>query len=311
MLWFYIIISIPDRPVPASYKVIVSMHVFILGMGHVGKALATKLRTEGHRVTGSTTTPGKVEDLSQYADHIVVLMGAEKEKLKAAAEGCDVIITTVAPNVKNTRTIEERHQHYADVLVASCHSAREACDRVIFLSSFSVYGDGSGAPGPVTEATPTANHEEPSSRYYQEAEREVLQNAGGCVLRFPDMYGAPGDLSFEERVAMCHEYFGGKAIFSADAPLYAIHFEDVVEAVHHALTNGLSGTYNVCDNDNLPATNQQVFDAICDRADMPRLEFLDQIKAPLKKISAAKIYASGYAVQHPDPNAQLFETRET
>ena len=308
MLWFYIIISIPDRPAPASYKVITSMHVFILGMGHVGKALATKLRAEGHRVTGSTTTSGKVEDLSQYADHVAVLRGAESEKLRNAAEGCDVIIATVAPNVKNTRTVEERHQHYVDVLVASCRSAREACDRVIFLSSFSVYGDGSGAPGPVTEDTPTANHEEPSSRYYQEAEHEVLKNAGGCVLRFPDMYGAPGDLSFEERVAMCHEYFGGKAIFSADAPLYAIHFEDVVEAVHHALTNDLSGTFNVCDNDNLPATNKRVFDAICAAKGLSPLEFLDQIKAPLKKISAQKLYDTGYRVSHPDPNASLFET---
>ena len=120
------------------------------------------------------------------------------------------------------------------------------------------------------------------------------------------MYGAPGDLSFEQRVALCHEYFGGKAIFSADAPLYAIHFEDVVDAVLHSLYGDLQGTYNVCDEDNLPHTNQQVFDAICDAADMPRLEFLDQIKAPLKKISASKFYDTGYRVQHPDPNAHLF-----
>ena len=283
------------------------MHVFILGMGHVGKALAVKLRDDGHRVTGSTTTPGKVEDLSQFADEVVVLRGAESDKLKAAAEGCDVIIATVAPNVKNTRTVEERHQHYADVLVDSCRSAREACDRVIFLSSFSVYGDGSGAPGPVTEQTPTGNHDEPSSRYYQQAEQQVLHNSGGCVLRFPDMYGAPGDMNFEERVAMCHEYFGGKAIFSADAPLYAIHFEDVVAAVLHALNNDLKGVFNVCDNDNLPASNKQVFDAICAAKQLPPLEFLDQIKAPLKKISAQKLYATGYSVAHADPNAHFFE----
>ena len=77
-----------------------------------------------------------------------IIISIPNRTSSAAAEGCDVIIATVAPNVKNTRTVEERHQHYADVLVASCHSARQACDRVIFLSSFSVYGDGSGAPGP-------------------------------------------------------------------------------------------------------------------------------------------------------------------
>lgn len=282
------------------------MQIFILGMGHVGKALAARLRADGHRVTGSTTTPEKVEALREHADEVVVLRGSETEKLQAAAQGCDAIIVTVAPDVKKTRTIEERHEHYNEVLVRSCASAQASNPRVIFLSSFSVYGDGGEAPGPVTEETPTSNHEEPSSRYYQAAEAEALAGSSGCVLRFPDMYGAPGDLSFEQRVGLCHQYFDGKAIFSAGAPLYAIHFEDVVESVLHALDKELVGTYNVCDNENLPHTNKQVFDAICQQADMPPLEFLNQIKAPLKKISAEKIYATGYQVQHPDPNAHLF-----
>lgn len=281
------------------------MDIFILGMGHVGKALAARLRVAGHRVTGSTTTPGKVSELEQHADRVVILRGSETEKLARAAVGCDAIIVTVAPNVRNTRTVEERHQHYADVLVASCHSARLACPQVIFLSSFSVYGDGGAGDLPVDEQTPTSNNEEPSSRYYQAAEREVLTHPQGCVLRFPDMYGAPGDLSFAQRVALCHEYFGGKAIFSADAPLYAIHFEDVVAAVIHALDNNLQGIFNVCDNDNLPGTNRQVFDALCRENGLPPLEFLDQIKAPLRKISAARLYATGYRVRHPDPNAHL------
>ncbi|MEH6568272.1 MAG: NAD-dependent epimerase/dehydratase family protein [Halioglobus sp.] len=281
------------------------MHIFILGMGHVGKALAANLRSAGHKVTGSTTTPDKVAQLEQYADQVVVLRGSETDKIVAASRDCDAIIATVAPNVKNTRTVEERHQHYADVLVASCRSAASACDHVIFLSSFSVYGDGGAGIEPVSEATPTGNSEEPSSRYYQEAENEVLKNTEGCVLRFPDMYGAPEDMSFEQRVAMCHEYFGGKAIFSANAPLYAIHFEDVVNAVIHALNNRLAGIFNVCDNNSLPATNKVVFDAICEKIDLSPLEFLDQIKAPLKKISAQKIYDTGYNVKHPDPNAEV------
>jgi nucleoside-diphosphate-sugar epimerase len=286
------------------------MNIFILGMGHVGKALAARLRAMGHRVTGSTTTLDKVPELENHADTVVVLKGSETDKLAEAARGCDTIIVTVAPNVRNTRTVEERHKHYADVLVASCHSARLACPHVIFLSSFSVYGDGGSGDAPVSEDTPTSNSEEPSSRYYQEAEQEVLGNPEGCVLRFPDMYGAPGDLSFAQRVGMCHEYFGGKAIFSADAPLYAIHFEDVVNAVIHALDNNLRGIFNVCDNDNLPGTNKQVFDAICQESDLPLLEFLNQIKAPLKKISAARLYATGYRVTHPDPNAHLLAVKE-
>ena len=198
------------------------MKIFILGMGHVGKALATKLHDDGHKVVGSTTTPDKVSELEKMADQVFVLKGSETEKVIAAAKDCDAIVVTVAPNVRNTRTIEERHEHYNEVLVNSCMSAQQACSRTLFLSSFSVYGDGGAGSLAIDEETPTGNHEEPSSKYYQLAEQQILKNSGGCVLRFPDMYGAPGDLNFPERVKMAHEYFAGKAIFSADAPLYAI-----------------------------------------------------------------------------------------
>lgn len=281
------------------------MKVLILGLGHVGKAVAAKLKKDGHTVVGTTTTPAKVAELETLVDQVFVLKGAETDKVAAAAQGCDAIIATVAPNVRNTRTKEEREVHYHEALELSCQSAAQACPRVIFLSSFSVYGDGGEDSAPISELTPTSNHEEPSSKYYQKAEQKVLANTQGCVLRFPDMYGAPGDIDFPQRVKMAIEYFGGKAIFGADAPLYAIHFDDVVSSVYHALSNDLTGTYNVCDNDNIPETNKTVFDAICDDNDWLRLEFLNQIKAPNRKISADKFYATGYKVAHGDPNAAV------
>ena len=119
------------------------------------------------------------------------------------------------------------------------------------------------------------------------------------------MYGAPGDLSYPERVRLAHDHFGGKTVFSSDAPLYCIHYFDVVRAIRHAIEHELTGVFNVCDDDNLPYTNRQVFDALCDSQALPRLEFLDHIKAPNRRISAQRIYATGYRIEHPDPNAEL------
>jgi nucleoside-diphosphate-sugar epimerase len=281
------------------------MKIFILGMGHVGKALAKRFRAEGHSIVGSTTTPAKVEELSQHADQVVVLKGSESAKVAAAALGCDAIVVTVAPNIRKTRTKEERETEYHEVLEKSCLSAAAVSPRVIFLSSFSVYGNGGDGTTAIDENTPTANHEEPSSKFYQAAERAVLSAPEACVLRFPDMYGAPGDMSFTERVKMAHSYFGGKVVFGAGAPLYCIHFEDVVASVKHAIDKSLCGTFNVCDNDNLPYTNKEVFDAITDREGLSRLDYLDQIQAPNRKISAQKIYTTGYNVVHGDPNAEI------
>ena len=283
------------------------MRILILGLGNIGRTLAERLRSSGHFVVGTTTTPGKVEPLASVVDEVAVLFGHESDKVAKAASGCDAIVVTVAPDARKSRTVEEREESYHRVLVDTCQSAARACAHVIFASSFSVYGDGGGSSEPIDESTPCSNHEEPSSKYYQLAEQAVLGAAEGCVLRFPDMYGAPGDLSYPDRVRMCHEYMGGKAIFSASAPLYCIHYLDVVAAIEHALRNRLTGVFNVCDDNKLPYSNQQVFDAICDDESLPRLEFLDQIKMPNRRISAAKLYATGFRIEQPDPNTPLVE----
>ncbi len=279
--------------------------LLILGLGHVGKALAQRFRADGVRVIGTTTTPAKVEPLLEFADAVHVLRGTDAQRIREIGADCDAIVATVAPNVRQARNREEREATYRDALVASCESAAAANPRVVFLSSFSVYGEGGPGEGPIAEDTPVQNQDEPSARYYNLAEQAVLGAGAGCVLRLPDIYGAPGDLSFADRVKLAHEIMGGKGPFSADARLYIIHFLDVVAAAEHALRNKLSGIYNVCVNEGLPQTNAEVFGELCRRNDLPELEFLNQIKAPTRKISADKIYASGWRPAHTDPDFPL------
>ena len=284
------------------------MRVLILGLGNVGRPLAGLLREAGHTVVGTTTTPSKRDDLLSVADEVHVLRGNERDKVIAAAEGADAVVVTVAPNVRQARNLEEREATYREALVDSCESAAAACNRVIFLSSFSVYGDGGPGETPITEDTPTSNHEEPSSRYYQEAERAVLASGQGCVLRLPDIYGAPGDLDFAGRVKLGHQLMGGKVPFGPHAPLYCINYLDVVDAAFHALEKNLTGVFNVCDDSAVPPTNKQIFDAICAAEDLPELTFLDQIKAPNRRISAGKLYATGWQVRRTgDHPARLLD----
>lgn len=279
--------------------------LLILGLGHVGKALAAQFRAEGVTVIGTTTTPAKVEVLKEFADQVHVVRGADAAKVKEIAAGCDAIVTTVAPNVRQARNREEREATYRDALVASCESAAAANPRVLFLSSFSVYGDGGPDTGPITEATPVGNTEEPSARYYGQAEQAVLKSGQGCVLRLPDIYGAPGDMSYAQRVKLAHEIMGGKGPFSDNARLYIINFQDVVAAAAHALRKNLTGVYNVCVDEGLPKSNKEVFDELCTRNGLPLIQFLNQIKAPTRKISAAKLYATGWKPAHTDPDFPL------
>lgn len=274
------------------------MKYLILGLGNVGRELARRLTTDGHHVVGTTTTPSKVEALRDVASDVVVARGTDSEVIAAAGRDADAIIVSVAPSVRQAKTPEERETQYADVLVRSCESAAATSPRVVFMSSFSVYGDGGEGDAAITESTPTSNEEEPSSKYYQLAERAVLASSQGCVLRLPDIYGAPGDMSFADRVRLAHQIMGGRVPFSADAPLYRIHYLDVVSAVRHVLAHDLTGIFNVCSNDGVPPTNREVFDRLAAEQGLDPLQFADQIKAPMRKISSAKLHDTGFGLAH-------------
>lgn len=283
------------------------MNILILGSGHAGLGLARRLRAEGHTVAGTTTTPAKVATLEDALDEVFVLRGGEADKVAHAGRDRDAIVVAAAPNWKTAETPEQRERQYKEVLVDSCRNAAAVCPRAILCSSFSVYGDGGEGPAPVDERTPASNLKEPSSKYYRQAERAALAGGRGCVLRFPDMYGAPGDMTYPDRVRASHEHFGGKTVFGPDAPLYAIHMDDVVGAILHVLNRDLEGVFNVCDDERTPYTNKEVFDAICAAENLEPLVFLNQIKAPLRKISARKLYDTGYRVTRGDPNAAAVE----
>ena len=274
------------------------MKILILGLGNIGSALARKWRGQGHHVTGTTTTEAKVTGLREIADEVLVLRGSDTAAIAQAASGKDAVVITVAPSVRKARTPEERTTAYREALVATCVSAAAAHPRCIFLSSFSVYAEGPQGDAPIVEDDPLPDSAEPSTVNYRAAELAVLANGQGSALRLPDMYGAPGDTTLVERVRLGIDFMGGRVPFGRDALFHRIHFEDVVSAVDHVVRHGLTGALNVCDEETLPPTNAAVFDSICDEKGWPRLTFLDQIKAPRRRISAARMYATGWRADH-------------
>ena len=165
------------------------MRVLVVGVGLVGEMVAKMLVADGHEVIGTTTTPEKVEKLQAVCTDVAVLKGEEQEKIAAAAEGCDAIVMTVSPKFSRTTTPEDRLAEYEKVFERTGKSVTAVHERCLFASSFSVYGDGGEGSEPITEESPLSTSQEPSTVYFQAAERLVLANGNGCVLRFPDVYG--------------------------------------------------------------------------------------------------------------------------
>lgn len=280
------------------------MRALIIGCGHIGQGLANLWRQEGHFVQGTTTTPGKVERLQNVLDQVTLCKGGDEKILAPLLPEFDLVVIAAAPSVRQAKTPAEREASYREALLDTCQVAARHQARCIFLSSFAVYGDGLQANGSIQEDSPLTESTDPSPRYFRLAEEEVLKHPQGSVLRLPDIYGAPGDMSYPDRLKLGLTLMGGQVPFSGDAPLYRIHYLDVVSAVDHVVKQGLRGVFNVCDPGEVPPTNRRVFDRLSEAMKLDKLTFLGQIKAPLGKVSADKIYRTGYRITE-EPHVDL------
>jgi len=280
------------------------MDILLLGMGFIGTKTAKLLKQNGHHVTGTTTTPEKVDTLKALCDDALVLRGDEADKIKSAASNVDRVIVTVGPNLQRVSNPATREEEYRQSLAVTTQSAASAHPRCIFTSSLSVYGDGGTGTDDITEETPVTASNDPSPRNYKQAESNILANGQGTVLRFPDVYGSEKDLSYVDRVKLGHTLMGGKVPFGPDALLYRIHFTDAAQAIVHVIENDLHGIYNVVDNRELPPTNKVLFDKLAAEAGVAPLEFLGFLKLPARKISGGKFISTGYQFQFTDYNYQ-------
>lgn len=274
------------------------MKLLILGCGQAGMEIARLARELGWETTGTTTTPGRVEEISTVVDHAVVLVGSDREAVKAAAEGVDAIVVSVSPAAVRAAKKEDRGPLYKEVLVESGKSAAAASDRVVFMSSISVYGDGTQeSRAAIDENTPRAlGNGEPSTEFFAGGEDTALALAKGTALRFPDIYEAPD--VFAGRVKLAHEYMGGSTPFDRADAYHPISVQDAARAVIHALQNDVYGAYNVVPDGVAATTVGDFWDKVADASGQDRLEFRGEIRTPLQPVGSEKFRGTGFTFLH-------------
>ena len=274
------------------------MKLLILGCGQAGMQIARLARERGWQVTGTTTTPARVEEISTVVDEAVVLVGSDREAVKKAAEGADAIVVAVSPSAVRSAKKEDRARLYEEVLVESGKSAAAASDRVVFMSSISVYGDGTQESRDIIdEDTPRAiGNGEPSTTFFAAGEDTALALEKGTALRFPDIYEAPD--VFAGRVKLAHEYMGSSVPFAKEDRYHPISVEDAARAVIWALENDIYGAYNVVP-DGVPApTVGEFWDKVADASGQERLEFRGEIRTPIQPAVSGKFRGTGFTFNH-------------
>lgn len=272
------------------------MRYVIIGCGNVGMELARRWTAAGHRVTGTTTTGARVPELKEVCSDAVVLRGSDRTAVEQAVHGADAVVLTVSPRITRSFDAAQRVEEYADTFVASARTAASVHPRVIFTSSISVYGAGSGPE--VDESSPTTDDPDASPQGFIAAERAVLATPRGAVVRIPDVYGHPRDIDYPARVRFAHERLGGSVPFSAAALLYRIDYRDAAAALDFVVDRELTGIFNAIPDASVPATNAEAFHAFCRDAGLPDLTFRGEIKTPAVPVTSARLRGAGFRFEH-------------
>ena len=207
------------------------MVVGILGCGWYGIALAKRLIDQGIVVKGSTTSSGKLDILraAGILPFLIRIDGTEADKTEPEFFNCDQLI--VANNVK----MDHLDNYLSKVRKTIRLIQNGSVDRVIFISSISVYGDHNQEVDENTLPKPGKG----SGISLLEGEKLLLaqENLNCTILRFAGLVGPGRDPA---------RFFAGKTgIPNGAAPVNLIHLEDCVGMTEKLLQNPqLKGIFN-------------------------------------------------------------------
>jgi nucleoside-diphosphate-sugar epimerase len=214
----------------------------IVGCGYLGRRVAARWLTQGHRVFGTTRSPARAEELRQIGVEPVICDVLDWESLKALPPVASVLYCVGFDRTAGKSMADVYVQGLNNVLNRYWMIQMDDGD-LTYVSSTGVYGHTGGEV--VDESTVTVPVEE-SGRVVLEAERVLGEHWSFSmrrILRFAGIYG-PGRLIRRQAIEA-----GEPLVGDPDKWLNLIHVEDGASAVLAAEEKGqVGGVYNVCDD---------------------------------------------------------------
>lgn len=208
-------------------------NISILGCGWLGLPLARTLAAHGFSIKGSTTSREKLDVLAASGiDPFLITLsaGAVSGDIAGFLQSSSTLIIDIPPKIKAGQDM------FDDKMRALIpHIENAGVKNVLFVSSTSVYGDGTGV---VTEES-AADPQTDSGKQLLESEALLSANLHfqTTIIRF-------GGLIADDRHPINH-LAGRENIENPDAPINLIHREDCLSIIIRIIENKIWGeTFN-------------------------------------------------------------------
>lgn len=252
------------------------MRKLLIGCGYLGERVARKWLRQGDEVWVLTRSTANAERFASLGLNPVIGDVLDPESLRKLPQA-----ETVLYAVGFDRSAQaSKRIVYVDGLSNVLSEVGSTCERFLYVSSTSVYGQDAGEL--VDESSPTMPTEE-NGCICRDAEAVVWQTKSTAnVLRLAGIYG-PGRLL--TRVEQLRR--GERLTGHPEAWLNLIHVDDAVRAVLATETRGVPGaTYLVCDD--RPLHRREYYAALAEKVGAPPPQFEEFAADALERIRLNK-----------------------
>ena len=273
------------------------MRLFIFGAGYSSQAAAQRLSSLADDIAGTTRNPRKIEQLLNAGIRPVLFDGTAQALADGGMTRATHLLVSAGPEDEGDPLLAVAREMITEQL--------PALQWIGYYSTVGVYGDHDGEW--IDEATDCAPR---SRRSIQRRQAEQSWQAIGevrglpvAIMRLSGIYG-PG------RNAFCNLQAGtARRLVKPGQVFNRIHVDDIAGATAHLAQNGLGGIFNITDDE--PAPPQ---DVVAHAAELmgieppPETDFATAELSPMarsfygenKRVSNARLKASGYTFLHPD-----------
>ncbi|NOU58401.1 SDR family oxidoreductase [Marinifilum caeruleilacunae] len=259
----------------------------ILGCGWLGLPLSEFFIAQGLEVKGSTPSPDKLQALQEKGikSFHINLDPSLNSDYNSDFFDTDVLIINFPP--KRRDDILDWHTQQIESLVSAIRKSK--IDKIIFISSTSVYAEVNGEVSELNEETPAKN----SGKALRIAEELLLEEPSfrTTIIRFGGLIGydrKPG------------RFFAGKKnLKNGDVPVNLIHRDDCIGIINHVITNNIWGeTFNACCPEH--PRRKDFYKAAAEAHHFEIPEFLSN-KDEFKIVNCDKLIKSGYSFLYQNP----------
>ena len=196
----------------------------IIGCGWLGLPLAELLLKKNYLVKGSTTSKEKLQKLENYKIDSYLLEINDrgiKGKIGSFLDELDVLIINIPPKSK----VFPNNKYSKKIKSLAKEIKKKSLDKIIFISSSSVYGSNQGKIDYNTKPLPDSKN----GLEILESEKIITKNKKCTVIRFGGLIG--------KNRHPVYSLIKKSKISDPNAPINLIHLEDCIQIIYSVIKN--------------------------------------------------------------------------